>query len=111
MPSTRSGCRAIGRVIARLVPTDPEPGTIFTGKITAGNDDGCFAIDRRTGVATLAKIARGRSASREISVTCHDNGVPRPSLARSFTVSVGRLAGRPQRPQEEAGERAAERSR
>jgi hypothetical protein len=80
----------VGRVIARLAATDPEPGTIFTWEITAGNDDGSFAIDRRTGVVTLAKIARGRSASREVTVACHDNGVPRHALSRTFTVSVGR---------------------
>ncbi len=78
-----------GRELATFTATDPEPGTIFTYEITAGNDDGSFVIDRRSGRVTLANIAPGRSASRTLTVTCSDNGVPRHSLARSFTVSVG----------------------
>jgi len=87
----------IGTPLGRWRAEDPEPGTIFTYEITAGNDDACFAIDRRTGVVTLANIARGRAASRELTVTCHDNGVPRHSLSRSFTVSVGKPTARPAR--------------
>ncbi|NBW97043.1 MAG: hypothetical protein EBR28_10000 [Planctomycetia bacterium] len=84
-----------GRELATLEASDPEPGTIFTFEITAGNEDGSFAIDRRRGVVTLAGIAPGKSASRDVTVTCHDNGVPRHSLSRSFTVSVGRPGRKP----------------
>ena len=82
----------LGKELATFSASDPEPGTIFTFEITAGNEDGSFAIDRRKGVVTLANIARGRSASRVLTVTCHDNGVPRHSLSRSFTVNVGKPA-------------------
>jgi len=88
----------LGRQIVTLAATDPEPGTVFTYEITAGNEDNSFAIDRRKGIVTLARIARGRSASRALTVTCFDNGVPRHSLSRSFTVSVGGPAARAQRP-------------
>lgn len=79
-----------GREITTFTATDPEPGTIFTYEITAGND-GSFAIDRRTGLVTLIGVAPGRSASRTLTVTCSDNGVPRHALVRSFTVGIGTL--------------------
>jgi hypothetical protein len=72
----------------------PVSGLVEEVMVTEGQrvkkGDPLFAIDRRTGVVTLAKIARGRSASREVTVACHDNGVPRHALSRTFTVSVGR---------------------
>lgn len=82
----------VGATIATIAASDPEPGTIFTYEITSGNDDGSFAIGRRTGVVTLEKLARGVSASRTLTVTCHDNGVPRHSQGVTFTVSIGAAA-------------------
>ncbi len=84
---------APGTVIANLPANDPEPGTIFTYSITAGNGSGLFSINKRTGAISLVnKVDYETTAGGyNLTVLCQDNGLPRYSLSQSFNVTVGNV--------------------
>jgi uncharacterized protein (TIGR03437 family) len=71
----------------RFTATDPEPGTIFTYTIESGNDGSAFAIDKTSGLLTLARPDATRQTPYNLTVKVSDNGVPRTSQAVSFTVT------------------------
>lgn len=76
-----------GSPVYHFTATDPEPGTIFTYTIEAGNDGGAFAIDRQSGLLTLAKPDAAWQSPYSLTVKVSDNGVPRTSQTVSFTVT------------------------
>lgn len=78
----------VGTPLATFTATDPEPGTIFTWSLTAGNADGAFTIDRRTGVVRTAGLDFEAGETRDLTVTVQDNGVPRFSLSTPFSVTL-----------------------
>jgi uncharacterized protein (TIGR03437 family) len=76
-----------GTPLYLFTANDPEPGTIFTYTIEAGNDGGAFAIDRQRGLLTLAQPDAMRQLPYNLTVKVSDNGVPRTSQMVSFTVT------------------------
>lgn len=78
-----------GSEIYRFVATDAEePGTIWNYQITAGNIDGAFSIDRRTGSLRVVRVDFNSQPSHTLTVQVQDNGVPRFSATRTFVVNV-----------------------
>ncbi|MGH9838676.1 MAG: M60 family metallopeptidase [Blastocatellia bacterium] len=76
-----------GTPLYLFTATDSEPGTVFTFSIESGNDGGAFAIDKQTGLLTLAKPDSARPHAYNLTVKVSDNGVPRTSQMVSFTVT------------------------
>lgn len=77
-----------GSPLYRFTANDPEPGTIFTYTIEAGNDGGAFVIDKVSGLLTLATPDATRQTPYNLTVKVSDNGVPRTSQQVSFTVTL-----------------------
>ncbi|MDR2981318.1 MAG: M60 family metallopeptidase [Puniceicoccales bacterium] len=79
----------VGTEIYQFVATRPAtPGVIWDYSITAGNGDGAFSIDKRTGILRVLDIDHARKSSYALTVTVRDNCVPRQAKTSSFTVSI-----------------------
>jgi hypothetical protein len=88
---------APGTEIYQFVARDAEePGTIWDYAIVAGNIDGAFSIDRRTGKLRAENLDAETRTSYTLTVEVKDNGVPRHALSQSFTVNVTNAAEAPQ---------------
>lgn len=88
---------APGTALYQFAATDAdEPGTIWDYQITAGNTGDAFSIDRRTGILRVQKADAETLASYTLTVQVQDNGVPRFSASRTFTVNVTNVAEPPQ---------------
>lgn len=80
---------APGAEIYQFAATDAEePGTIWDYQITAGNANGAFSIDKRTGKLRAQKLDAETTTSYNLTVTVQDNGVPRFAKTSIFTVNV-----------------------
>lgn len=80
---------APGVEIYQFTATDAEePGTIWDYQITAGNTNGAFSIDKRTGKLRAQKLDAETTTSYNLTVTVQDNGVPRFAKTSTFTVNV-----------------------
>jgi hypothetical protein len=77
-----------GSQIARFTGHDPDPGTIFTYKITDGNTDEAFAIDPRSGVLTLQK--KPGLTTRTLLIESQDNCIPLSTSQTRCRVSSAR---------------------
>ena len=74
------------KVLGQFVAKDPDPGTVFSYRIAEGNEDGSFAIDRRTGQLSVLKAPL--RAGTTLTIEVQDNCIPL-STARAQCV-VGR---------------------
>jgi hypothetical protein len=63
-----------GAVLTRFQGKDPDVGTVFTYRLTAGNEDEAFALNPQTGILTLQK--KGRHPARALTVEAQDNCIP-----------------------------------
>ncbi|MDR2981796.1 MAG: M60 family metallopeptidase, partial [Puniceicoccales bacterium] len=80
---------ASGTVIYQFSAIDAdEPGTIIDYSITAGNEDRAFDIDSKTGELSVNALNDEVCSSYILTVMAQDNGVPRQSISRTFTVNV-----------------------
>jgi len=70
--------------LATFSAKDPDPGTIFSYKIAAGNEDEAFHIELRTGVLTLNKPSK---TSRKLLVEVQDNCIPLSKATKSLAVT------------------------
>lgn len=94
---TVSEATAPGTQIYQFTATDAdEPGTVWDYSITAGNTNGAFSIDRRTGKLRVQKLDAETLTSYSLTVQVQDCGVPRFSASQSFTVNVTNAAEPPQ---------------
>ena len=85
-----------GTEIYQFTATDAEePGTIWDYSITAGNTGNAFTIDKRTGKLRVQKTNAEALASYNLTVQVQDNGVPRFSSTKTFTVTVDNVAEAP----------------
>lgn len=87
----RVGTMAAGTGIYRFQTADPDPGTVFTYSIVAGNSNNAFSIDPRTGILRVANPAYLRflavfRARLQLTVQVADNGVPQTTRTVSFNV-------------------------
>jgi regulation of enolase protein 1 (concanavalin A-like superfamily) len=73
-----------------------EPGTIWDYSITAGNTGNAFTIDRRTGKLRVQKVDAETLGTYNLTVQVQDNGVPRFSSTKTFTVTVDNVPEAPQ---------------
>lgn len=76
LPAVFSGLCRVGKFTAQ----DPDPGTVFTYKIVAGNEGGAFEIQKRTGVLTQVKAVA--SGTNPLTIEVQDNCIPL-SVART----------------------------
>ncbi len=60
--------------LGKFTAHDPDPGTVFTYRITEGNADGAFAIEPRTGA--LSRVKAGMRGERTLVVEAQDNCIP-----------------------------------
>ncbi|RYD66755.1 MAG: hypothetical protein EOP83_04260, partial [Verrucomicrobiaceae bacterium] len=72
-----------------------EPGTIWDYTITAGNTGNAFTIDKRTGKLRVQKTNAEVLGSYNLTVRVQDNGVPRFSSTKTFTVTVDNVPEAP----------------
>ncbi len=61
--------------VYKFSATDPDPGTIFTWSITAGNPEGAYRIDKRNGELTIANSAAIRKP-HPLTIKVSDSTVP-----------------------------------
>lgn len=86
-----------GTEVYQFIATDAEePGSIWDYSITAGNAGNAFTIDRRTGKLRVQKVDAETLGTYNLTVQVQDNGVPRFSSTKSFTVTVDNVAEAPQ---------------
>jgi hypothetical protein len=79
------GARA-GDTAATYKAIDPDAGTRFTFSIPAGNDDGAFAIEKRTGVLRIADPAK--LTARQLTVKVSDSTIPETTKELKVSVEV-----------------------
>jgi hypothetical protein len=85
-----------GTEIYQFAATDvEEPGTIWDYSITAGNTGNAFSIDKRTGKLRVQKTNAEVLGSYNLTVQVQDNGVPRFSSTKTFTVTVDNVPEAP----------------
>jgi hypothetical protein len=75
--------------VGRVAASDPDAQTRLTYAITAGNNNGAFAIDPATGVMTVANrkaLNASGANSLRLTVQALDNGTP--ALSGTNTVVV-----------------------
>ncbi|MEI7775259.1 MAG: cadherin repeat domain-containing protein, partial [Verrucomicrobiota bacterium] len=70
--------------VATFSAKDPDLGTIFSYKITEGNEDEAFQIELRTGVLTLNKPGK---TFRKLLVEVQDNCIPLSKASKSLAVT------------------------
>ena len=82
---------ADGTVVGTVTATDLDTSDTLTFSITAGNDDGIFAIDGATGkiaIADKTKLDYEAAASHSLTVTVTDNGTGALTDTAAVTVNV-----------------------
>ena len=80
-----------GAVVGTVTASDPDTGDTLTYSITAGNDDGIFAINSATGQITIAdktSLNYEAAASHSLTVKVTDNGVGALNDTATITVNV-----------------------
>ena len=82
---------AVGTVVGTVHASDPDPFTLLTYRIAAGNDAGAFAIDSRTGTITVADAARldfETTPRLVLTVEAIDDGMPPLTGCATITVNL-----------------------
>ncbi len=77
---------AAGSVLGSFKAVDPDAGTRFTFTIPTGNEDGAFAIEKRTGSLKLAKAPA--KAAYTLTVRVSDSTIPATTKEAVVAVSV-----------------------
>lgn len=77
---------ATGTKLGEYQATDPDAGTRFTFSLPAGNEDGAFEIEKRTGVLKLAKAPA--MPGYELTVRVSDSTIPATTKEIRVTVTV-----------------------
>ena len=72
--------------IAQFTAVDPDAGTRFTYRITAGNAGGAFAISPRSGIVTLTK--RPEPGTHTLTVEVDDSTIPKSSKSATCVVNT-----------------------
>lgn len=75
-----------GTKVVEFKATDPDAGTRFTYTLSAGNEEGVFEIEKRTGVVKLAKAPTKPAYSLTVQVT--DSTIPVTSKQAALAVAV-----------------------
>jgi len=83
---------AQGSVVHTFTVTDADPGETHTFAITAGDANGDFMLDPKTGVLRVRSLNYEATTSYSLTVTAYGDGIPlsgtRDSITRTFTVNV-----------------------
>ena len=74
-----------GNTVHHFKAVDPDPGTIFTWTIESGNDDGAFALNKRTGVLSIANPSVSAKPHR-LKIKVSDSTVPESTATTTVTV-------------------------
>ncbi len=77
-----------GTLVHRFAANDPDAGTIFTWTVDGGNEDGAFAINRRTGALTVGNSAALKPGTRSLTVSVSDSTVPASTDSVKIEVRV-----------------------
>ena len=85
---------AIGAVVGSVAATDPDDGDVVAYAITAGNDDGAFAIDAGSGSITLAG-ALDHEAAAAYTLTVEVSDGRGGTATAMVTVTVRASSGSP----------------